>query len=356
MLGNTKIRLPLLLLLTLSFMLPLAVAQRPEMLEGWEEFAEESPFPTSLVAVPSWRFARGPHVRAAFREVVAEPSKATVRVRADGKKVAYGAIVRADGWIVTKASQLSGEITCLLADKRRFEARIAAASREYDVALLKIEATDLPVLKFAEGEEPLVGAWLATVGIDRDPVAVGVMSVEPREIAHRSGILGIYLGDRVRPATVFEVFPKTGAIRAGVLPGDVIISINGKPTPTRKDLVRAVQEYSPEDKISVEIRRNDETIMLEAVLTGERLDRPPSREEFQNHLGGDLSRRRFGFPDAFQHDTVLKPEDCGGPLVNLDSEVVGINLARAGRTETYAISVATLNNLIEELLESDQVQ
>ena len=38
-----------------------------------------------------------------------------------------------------------------------------------------------------------------------------------------------------------------------------------------------------------------------------------------------------------QHDSVLKPSECGGPLVDLDGKVVGINIARAGRTETYAI-------------------
>ena len=122
--------------------------------DSWEEFADATPFPTDMVAVPSWRFAHGPHVKAAFRDVVAEPSQATVRVRADGKKVAYGGIVRSDGWILTKASQLRGEITCRLADGRRFEATIGATNREYDLALLKIVATDLPILQYAEREYP----------------------------------------------------------------------------------------------------------------------------------------------------------------------------------------------------------
>ena len=76
----------------------------------------------------------------------------------------------------------------------------------------------------------------------------------------------------------------------------------------------------------------------------------PSREEFQNQLGGDLSQRRFGFPAAFQHDTVVKPTDCGSPLVNLDGKVVGINIARAGRTETYAIDQETILGLVDEML------
>ena len=63
------------------------------------------------------------------------------------------------------------------------------------------------------------------------------------------------------------------------------------------------------------------------------------RSDFQNSLGGKLSVRRFGFPLAFQHDTVLRPSDCGGPVVDLDGRVVGFNIARAGRTESYALPV-----------------
>ena len=332
------------------------IAQQEETSEGWEEYLEASPFPTDLITVPSWRFARGPHVRAAFRDVVKEPSGATVRVRAEGEKVAYGGILRSDGLIVTKASQLRGEITCLLADKRRFEAKVLAMSREFDIALLKIEAKDLPVMKFAEAEQPDIGAWLATVGIDRDPVAVGVMSVEPREIAHRAGVLGIRLHQNRAEAVVAEVYRDTGAERAGLEEGDVMLSINERKTPTVDGLIQTVREYSPGDKVRVELRRKGVTQVVDVILTGNFPIFPQSREEFQNQLGGDLSRRRFGFPDAFQHDTVLKPSDCGGPVVNLDGEVVGINLARAGRTETYAISTGRLEQLVEELLDEGDVQ
>ena len=38
------------------------------------------------------------------------------------------------------------------------------------------------------------------------------------------------------------------------------------------------------------------------------------------------------------------PADCGGPLVNLDGKVVGMNIARAGRTESYAIPCACVGS------------
>ena len=83
-----------------------------------------------------------------------------------------------------------------------------------------------------------------------------------------------------------------------------------------------------------------------AIIAQDGLD----RAEFQNHLGGELSERRAGFPTALQHDTVLKPSDCGGPIVDLEGKVVGINIARAGRVESFAIPAGTIKTLLPDLL------
>src|SRR5439155_22938759 len=53
-----------------------------------------------------------PPIVKVFHDVVEAPSKSTVRVRCDGADAALGTIVGEDGWIVTKASQLTGKITC----------------------------------------------------------------------------------------------------------------------------------------------------------------------------------------------------------------------------------------------------
>jgi serine protease Do len=68
-----------------------------------------------------------------------------------------------------------------------------------------------------------------------------------------------------------------------------------------------------------------------------------------NKLGGQLSFRRGGFPNAFAHDTVLKPEQCGGPVVDLNGRAVGINIAREGRTESHAIPAQVIVGLITDL-------
>ena len=77
--------------------------------------------------------------------------------------------------------------------------------------------------------------------------------------------------------------------------------------------------------------------------------RPPTLGELHNQLGGPLSEHRTGFPTVLQHDTALRPEDCGGPLVDLDGKAVGINIARAGRTESYAVPAEEVQRLLPDL-------
>ena len=55
-----------------------------------------------------------PRVLASFREVVAQPAKSTVQIYCDGYRSALGAVVREDGYVVTKSSELKGKIECLL--------------------------------------------------------------------------------------------------------------------------------------------------------------------------------------------------------------------------------------------------
>ena len=93
---------------------------------------------------------------------------------------------------------------------------------------------------------------------------------------------------------------------------------------------------APGATVQLTIQRGQAEMVVAATLShpfGEFL----SRIAVQNQMGGRLSPRRTGFSAVLQHDTVLNPEFCGGSVVNLDGIAVGVNIARAGRTETYAI-------------------
>ncbi len=295
-------------------------------------------------------------VLAAFRKVVAQPSRSTVRVRCDGKDAALGTVVGADGWILTKASELKGDIDCKLQDGRELEAKLVGKDDRYDLALLKIDARGLQPAAWQSSSVAPVGNWVASPGIGRDPVGVGVVSVAARTLPRRgvfwavdpstTGYLGIGLDTAATGARIGQVMPGTAAARAGLKVNDTILAISGRAIKDGEGLLATLQDFKPGDTVKVRVKRGDKELEMSA-----KLGRRPgqSRSDFQNRLGSQLSKRRFGFPAILQHDTVIKPADCGGPLVDLDGHVIGINIARAGRTESYALPAEAVLPLLADL-------
>jgi serine protease Do len=221
-----------------------------------------------------------------------------------------------------------------------------------DLAVLKIDATDLPTIAWSE-ETPPVGSWLVTPGIENNPVAIGVLSVSPRKVAAPPGALGIKLADVESPARIEEVMPDSAAEKAGLEAGDVIRQVNGKATGGRQSLVEAIRTYQPGDKVDLVIERNGEERKLSAILgTMAQFSHGEDRAEFQNSLGGQLSERRAGFGVVIQHDSILKPSECGGPIVDLDGKAIGLNIARAGRVESYALTASVVREAVKKLLET----
>ena len=110
-----------------------------------------------------------PKVMAAFRDVVAAPSNSTVRVLVEGKDVAFGTVVGADGWILTKASELKGKPVCKLKDGTELEAKVVGVHDQYDLALLKVEAKNLKPVAWGDSKAASPGNWVAAPGNGNEP-------------------------------------------------------------------------------------------------------------------------------------------------------------------------------------------
>jgi len=305
------------------------------------------------VRVGSWSLTNQrnhPKVKVAFSDVVAKSSHATVRVLCNGRQVALGAAVDTEGHILTKASQLDGQIICMVRGGRSLPATVVGVSREHDLAMLHVAAKDLaPVRWSSSGAVPPIGSWVAAPGAGKTPAAIGVVSVAPRKIAAPKGVLGVVLGQAKAGPRVVEVLPDSSAARAGLRVNDIITAVNGKPTATRRALVDAVRQYHPGEVVRLLAKRGNNDTVIAAKLGRAPADARPGSHDSQHRMGGQLSDRRTGFPLVFQHDAVVRPTDCGGPLVDLDGNVVGINIARAGRVPNYAVPASVVLRLLAEL-------
>jgi len=61
------------------------------------------------------------------------------------------------------------------------------------------------------------------------------------------------------------------------------------------------------------------------------------------------SARASGFPAVLQHDALLRPADCGGPLVDLSGKAIALNISRSSRTAAYSIPADVLLPILDKL-------
>ena len=66
-------------------------------------------------------------------------------------------------------------------------------------------------------------------------------------------------------------------------------------------------------------------------------------------MSGETSQRRSRFDRVIQHDAPLRPNAMGGPVLDLDGNVIGINIARGGRVKSYAVPVDKLRPLLGDV-------
>jgi serine protease Do len=101
--------------------------------------------------------------------------------------VGSGFIVSNDGYILTNAHVVEGasEVEVKLADKREFRAKVVGADRRTDVAVVKIDATGLPMVKIGNPVQTRVGEWVAAIGAPfglDNTVTSGIVSAKSRTL------------------------------------------------------------------------------------------------------------------------------------------------------------------------------
>jgi len=293
-----------------------------------------------------------------FRDVVKDVIPSVVRVRSGDVDASLGTVVRSDGYILTKNSELVGEITVVMRDDRTFPAKIVATNESFDLALLKVGARNLTVIQW-QAVPGLVGNWVACPSMDQLPAAVGVVSVATRTLSKRElamettvpqgGFLGIEPIQKDERIQIKDVVKNSAAEKAGVKKNDFLLAIGSQEIKSRESVFEALSRSKPGQTITLLIMRGEEEMKLDVKL-GKREGQ--DRSDIQNSMGSTLSTRKMGFPTFLQHDTVLKAQDCGGPLVDLDGKAIALNIARAGRVETYAIPADTLQTVLQEMFSS----
>jgi serine protease Do len=218
---------------------------------------------------------------------------------------------------LTTAGTLPADPRCRLLDGQVLAASVVGINPAFDLALLNVQRATLPSVRWAKDASPAAGTILSSVGTSEVPPAIGVVSVRRRNLpgpfpvrvsrrdARRPGVLGKpsaagYLVESVQLGEAHE---------AGIRSGDVILTMAGRDIRNDENLLDCVRGRTDGERVPVVLMRGGQRHDLTLSLV--------------------VQPKPFvGFPTFFECDMTLAPGQCGGPVVNLAGEVVGIAVYR----------------------------
>jgi serine protease Do len=145
------------------------VTQKARRQRGMPELSEDDPFYEFFR-----RFGQVPPRRGQEREPEAQA-------------VGSGFIIGTNGEVITNAHVVDGadEVTVRLSDKREFKAKVLGADKRTDVALLKIEANNLPKVVIGDPDKLRVGEWVVAIGKPfglENTMTAGIVSAKGRDL------------------------------------------------------------------------------------------------------------------------------------------------------------------------------
>ena len=118
--------------------------------------------------------------------------------------VGSGFIVSADGIILTNAHVVrdASEVTVKLTDRREFRAKVLGSDPKTDVAVLKIDAKNLPVVPLGKSSDVKVGEWVLAIGSPfglENTVTAGVVSAKGRSLPDDANVPFIQTDVAINP-------------------------------------------------------------------------------------------------------------------------------------------------------------
>jgi serine protease Do len=262
-----------------------------------------------------------------------------------------GFIVAPDGYILTNAHVVADatDVTVRLTDRREFKAKVIGVDRRTDVAVIKIDGRDLPIVRIGDPSRLRPGEWVVAIGSPfgfDNSVTAGIVSAMSRTLpdgqytpfiqtdaavnpgnsggplfnmagevvginsqiySRTGGFMGISFAipidiamnvkeqliknghvargrigvliqelgqqladsfglDRPRGALVSQVEADGPAARAGVKPGDVILSVNGAAVERSGELSSIISQLKPGTRVTLEVWRDRSSRKIDVVV------------------------------------------------------------------------------------------
>lgn len=120
------------------------------------------------------------------------------------RSLGSGFILSADGYILTNSHvvEAADDITVRLTDKREYKAKVIGSDRRTDVAVLKIDATGLPMVSVGDPSKLRVGEWVVAIGSPfgfESSVTAGIVSAKGRSLPQENFVPFIQTDVAINP-------------------------------------------------------------------------------------------------------------------------------------------------------------
>lgn len=234
---------------TITSRLAALTGDSPSAAPGDFSTAAEAVTPTVVhIRTTMTRTVRQQQVPDIFREFFGDEFGGQQRQprRQQGQASGSGVIISKDGYIVTNnhVVQDADEVEVIMTDKRSFKAKVIGTDPLTDLAVIKVEATNLPAITLGDSDGLKLGEWVLAVGYPLDlesTVTAGIVSAKGRKI----GILdqNIDRNDK-KPDTPVESFIQTDAAINPGNSGGALVNLRGELVGINSAIASATGYYS----------------------------------------------------------------------------------------------------------------
>lgn len=155
--------------------------------------------------------------------------------------VGSGFIVSADGYILTNAHVVdnASKVTVKLTDRREFDAKVIGMDERTDVAVIKIEAKNLPVVRIGDPNKLRVGEWVIAIGSPfrfENSVTAGIVSGKSRSLPEQ-------VQSSNNSASIVPFIQTDAAVNPGNS-GGPLFNINGEVVGINSQIYSNTQSYA----------------------------------------------------------------------------------------------------------------
>ncbi len=271
-----------------------------------------------------------------------------------------GFIISQDGYILTNAHVISeaDEVLVKLSDKREFKAKIIGADKRTDVALIKIEAANLPKVTIGDPNMLKVGEWVAAIGSPfglENTMTAGIVSAKGRALPQENFVPFIQTDVAINPGNyggpLFNLRGEVVGINSQIysrsggsmglsfsIPIDVAIDISNQLKSTGKItrgwLGIAIQELTKDLSESFGMKNTNG-----ALIAGVEKNGPADKGGLE---AGDVITKFDGKPIVVSSDL---PRAVGSTK---PGKLVPVEIIRKGATKTLNVGVGEMPTDITE--------